>query len=633
MSKSENFRKSQVVSDEQMQSSSTKELDPIYQEFINLYDEFFRYLQGIEFLDYLDHYKKSEENDTIQCSFTEEQFFNIIFYLELICKKSEYIQLLNEKEIPDRSNDETDYSSLTSEEKENAKIRHQKQLAEEEKNIRIQYYIKDIVHNHLIYHNESIRKFFTFSSGLTLMQFCESDFSYMNPPTIHFRFKSPKELLIKSARNIFIHKSHNPKGSNFVRNSNGKDTFEYRKVNDAYAYKLIGSIGNTPHFAQDSETDQLLSKRKLCYILADRFGPFQKKLTKLIRDTLPEGSSISYEEYFQNCLRILFMQKRITNEKAKQLIEDLNQQITHIRKIRQSYKDTHSLNDPMDSSYFDNISNDTDKIDFRNLFNNFLSQIPCRLTIKIFETELNEFFNQSNTDFESRRYQDVFRKFELMLYNSEDKCTSSGHEAYHYDLKTYFFGDEIGCECQGQDIIQYLIDQYGPFTAHSLMPGKQVELLTLPTEYSASNIENPDDFFCIGSNYYNKQDVHNFIKKIEIITAKKGKISYNKALGVIKIEFYSPLHNYKSIATELPSTSPDFAEIQRHFLKLENKPDSFKNMLFGSTVSGYECTFDSINSFISALRSTPLHKKIQSSTRAASPSQISSLDETETGNR
>ena len=49
MSKSENFRKSQVVSDKQMQSSSTKELDPIYQEFINLYDEFFKYLQTLDF--------------------------------------------------------------------------------------------------------------------------------------------------------------------------------------------------------------------------------------------------------------------------------------------------------------------------------------------------------------------------------------------------------------------------------------------------------------------------------------------------------------------------------------------------------------------------------------------------------
>ena len=110
-----------------------------------------------------------------------------------------------------------------------------------------------------------------------------------------------------------------------------------------------------------------------------------------------------------------------------------------------------------------------------------------------------------------------------------------------------------------------------------------------------------------------------------MITAKKGKISYNKALGIITITFYPTLHNYKSLATELPSTSLQYAKAQRHFFELEKKSDDFKNMLFGSAIPGYEVTFEIINSFISALRNTDLHKRTSSSTQA--PSQISSLDE------
>ena len=621
MSNKYRFRKSLKVAptDNNTNQLSTEE------NFNKIYDEFLKYLQGIEFLDYLDNYKKTKENDTIQGSFTDEQFLKIFYYVELISKKPEYIQYLNEKEIPNRSNDETDYSSLTDEEKEKKQIEFQKKLSKEEKNIRIQYYIKDIVQNHLIYNNESMRKFFTYSSALTLMQFCETDSSKMNTPTIHFRFKSPYGLFLKSAFNIFIHNSPKIKGSYFVRNPNGKDSFKYRKVNDAYAYKLIGSIGNTPQFVKDPDTDPFYDNRNLLYTFASEFLNFNTKLQQLISDTLPEGSSISYDEYFQNCLKVLRIQKDITNKKAVKIIENIDKQIANIEELINSYSETHSLNDSMDSSYFDNISNDITKIDFSTLLENFLSQIPCRLTTKIFEKALNAFFNQSNNDFKSRQFQNLFIKFELELGESEDKCTSSGHQAHHYDLITNFFGAETGCECQCQDITNYIIDQYGEFSAHALMPGKQIDLLTLPAEYSASQIQNPNDFFCIGEKYYNKQEVYNYIKRIEMITAKKGKISYNKALGIITITFYPTLHNYKSLATELPSTSLQYAKAQRHFFELEKKSDDFKNMLFGSAIPGYEVTFEIINSFISALRNTDLHKRTSSSTQA--PSQISSLDE------
>ena len=117
------------------------------------------------------------------------------------------------------------------------------------------------------------------------------------------------------------------------------------------------------------------------------------------------------------------------------------------------------------------------------------------------------------------------------------------------------------------------------------MDGKSINLYTVPEPCNISTIDNSEEFEEIPTNdgsicYYRKKELNKFRKIVEILTAKKGKITYNEGMECAQVDLYSSIYNYKALAMEIPKNHPAVPKIKRYFDKLNEKPFWLRQKLF-----------------------------------------------------
>ena len=221
---------------------------------------------------------------------------------------------------------------------------------------------------------------------------------------------------------------------------------------------------------------------------------------------------------------------------------------------------------------------------YRQFYSSYISRIPSKLTLAGLRKGLNNIFNNNGQTQKDIFAKNILASFNARVINIEDKDTSSGHQAIHYDILTPYGKMEL----QAQDTFNYELDRIGDITAHSLMKGKGVPLLPIPKPYNISDFSNKNDFINITSpsmetQYYKRSEVEKFIKNVENITAKKGKISHNLGLDNAQIDLYSPYYNYYALAMEIPDSHPKKKLIENYFSNFQRKSFALPPMFRAKT--------------------------------------------------
>lgn len=554
MSKSENFRKSQVVSYEQMQSSSTKELDPIYQEFINLYDEFFRYLQTLDFEKLNEHVDDPDEN-----LMKVQQICTIVHYARKL-SASKYKEYLEEKTIPNRTS-EPNYDNLSDEQREIAQFDYHKKLQIEERNIKIQYFIKELIKKYSIYYDPSIRNYYLYFSSLILLQYCNSH--PIEKTTVHCRVKSLLGIVYKLVQRVILE-------SSFSTGPGKDDTLNYKDTTDTFGAKLISSRDRNPQISIDESEQKLIEdKRKLSYELLP-YGEFYQIIESILDTEYEGGYEITYRTYFDKCIEILKMQKAITPLSGDRVHAYIDEQIQFIER-RKKLKEINSTIDDIINDFPELIADK--RTNFFAFYNKYRATLSNELNLFGLRKGFNRILNQTRTTIQDLAIKKVYEMFGNITYHQKDyKYTSSGHNAFHYILN---FPHPIEtCEWQLQTILDYTSDRTGPTNAHATMDGKKVLLIPIPRP---SGIEVSDDnlneFVNLGNSSYSKRNIIEFREAVEIITPKKYRISFDA--GTIKIQQYTTFQNYGEIAKELPPDDPYLEDVEDYFEKLKDLPDEF----------------------------------------------------------
>lgn len=553
MSKSENFRKSKVVSDEQMQSS-TKELDPIYQEFINIYDEFFRYLQTLDFEKLNKNVDDPDEN-----LMKVQQIRTIVHYARKL-SASKYKNYLEEKTIPNRTS-EPNYDNLSGVQKEMAQFEYHKKLEIEERNIKIQYFMKELIKKYSIYYDPSIRNYYLYLSSLILLQYCKSH--PLEKTTVHCRIKSPLGIVHKLIQRVILE-------SHFSTGPGKDDTLYYKDTTDAFGAKLISSRDYDPYSSIDISEQQLIAKkRKLSEELAP-YGEFHQIIGAILNNEYEGEHKITYRTYFDNCIEILKMQKNITPPSGNRVHAYIDEQIRFIEK-KKKFKEINSTIDDIINDFPELIADE--KTNFFAFYNKYRATLPNELSLFGLRKGFNRILNQTQTTIDDLAIKKVYEMFGTITYHQKNyKYTSSGHNAIHYILS---FPPPIEtCEWQLQTILDYNSDRNGPTSAHATMDGKKVLLIPIPRPvYTRASDDNLNEFVNLGNSSYSKRDIVEFKEAVEIITPKKYRISFDKE--TIKIQQYTTFQNYGEIAKELPPDDPYLEDVEDYFEKLKDLPDEF----------------------------------------------------------
>ena len=539
--------------------------------FEKIYSELLNFLKTVNFEKLaqndkinLKNYKLEKKEDDDEKELSDEEIISIIDKINIL-SSPQYLRYLKEKEIPDRSK-KPSYDNLSAEEKSVAESNYSEQLANEEKTIKCMYYIKELADKFLFYYDPKIREYFINLCTHILLQYSESHTEEIT--NIHFRFKSPKSLATKCAKNIMIN-------SHFERDpQTNKDVLIYKEINDAFGAKIVSQKGYNPEVSSDENIQKLIDGRDLRKNNLKKYRLFLERIERLLSG---ENESITYREYYDNCIGILEQEVSIINKEETDLLNYIQDEITNIQSLKNSLDNTSSLDDSIiNFEIFDDP-----KVNFRNYFTEYTAKIPSALAVAGLKKGLNKIFNNSGQTYQDILNHNISDAFDFKVYNIESKNTPSGHEGIHYDIATPFGKFEL----QAQNEEQYISDQKGKTNAHSLMDGKKVPIYKVPTAYKSIPEDKKDEYVKIYTDlgivqYYKKSEINDFIKKVEYLTAKKGKIGYNNGLANAQIELYSSLYNYYSLAMEIPDSDPHKKDVLTYFNNLENKDYTVRNVLF-----------------------------------------------------
>lgn len=545
--------------------------------FNSVYSELFSYLKQLDIPS-----QKKEPSITKESYLSNIPVDNSNFELSnFACIKIEqyiktlsnpkYKKFLDNKKIPSRSA-KPDFSNLDEKEKNKQISIFEKKLAEEDINIRLMTYIKELVKQYLIYHDHDIRRYHINLCTHILLSYCRTH--PLEHTNIHFRFKSPKGLITKLAKNIILdgHFERNPKTQT--------DEFKFKEISDAFGAKIVSSKGYNPKASNNAEIKKLIVERdKNLSHLAD-FELFQENIENYVNG-YKSSEVITYRKYFDTCIDVLKSIISLINVKETDFIAYINSKIDIINSEKISLDTTANLDDAITN--FDIF--EKPNFNFKKFCTIYSQRISAPLTLKGLKVGLNKFFYEpgvSNQEILEKRILDAFR---IKIFKVDNKHTSSGHEGIHIDILTPYGKFEF----QVQDESQYVSDQIGETNAHMLMDNKDVPLFPIPRTYEKSAIlDDLSNYIVINNSkaqalYFKKTEIETFIRQVECISAYKGKISYNRALNNAQVELYSSFYNYNSLAMEIPDTHSKKAEILEYFRKLSEKSGSVRKVIFHHT--------------------------------------------------
>ena len=167
-----------------------------HKDFMNIYTEFIEYLKTIDFsclkpqkITKANYKSRSMPNNINEGIKKLDVYLLKIEDFMIQLSSPQYLQYLNELQIPDRP----DSNSSTS----NAE---QKEV---DYNTRLKYYVRELVNIYQLNFNNDIRKDY-----INLTTFILSEYNNSKPKfgtnTVHFRFKATKGLILKLAKKILF---------------------------------------------------------------------------------------------------------------------------------------------------------------------------------------------------------------------------------------------------------------------------------------------------------------------------------------------------------------------------------------------------------------------------------------------
>ena len=542
-------------------------------EFDSIYQKLLEYLKALDFeslktnkITKSNYKSKKTTSYDIDLKISDAQMAKIESYIKKL-SDPKYNRFFNELKIPNRTT-KPNTSNLNEEESKKVLQEYNTIKNEEESDIKLRVFINELVNQYLIYHDHKIRRYFINLCSYILLSYGKSH--PLEVATMHFRFKSFKGLFTKLAKYIVLE-------SHFERNpETGDDILKYTEISDAFGAKLVIEKGYNPSSSNDIETQKLIDEKKEKSSILSKFELFSERIDSHI---LGECEPLTYREYLTNCIQILEELINNTHKNETHLIELLQNKIATINEKMQSLEVTSSLDDPItDLDLFED-----NRFNYKDFFTKYSQNINTPLTMKGLKKGLNKIFNFPGNTNQEILEKSILDAFKINVFKHEEKFTPSGHEGIHIDILT----PNGKFELQAQTEPQYVSDQIGATNAHSLMnPLKNVPLFKIPTSLKTlpntdtiSNYINTTDWN--GDTVYFRQDeVSEFISKVECITAHKGRITYNRALNNAKVELYSSLYNYFSLAMELPDDNPKKKGIVEYFYKLSEKSGSIKKIIF-----------------------------------------------------
>lgn len=176
--------------------------------FSAIYNALYRHLSRLSFVQQKYHSLQQEYNsfsssntDTaslpLDLDLSDDDVITIYKYIEKLCKEP-YITMLMDKKIPSRPAEPENYSQMSNEEQQ----KYIEQLAKADIKIRLMTYLKELVSASSLYLNHSFRDYYMYICSYILFQYSKSHSNELT--NIHFRFKSPRGLIIKIAKKIIL---------------------------------------------------------------------------------------------------------------------------------------------------------------------------------------------------------------------------------------------------------------------------------------------------------------------------------------------------------------------------------------------------------------------------------------------
>ena len=476
--------------------------------FNGIYYEFLDYLRELDFNQFktktpitAQNYKSIEKNkDNSKIKLSDEALLKISKYIQIL-SQPKYKSFLDKIEIPNRPEKPANLKENSQELEE-----YNKKLQKSDMTIRLMVYIKELVNISLTYSNHDTRNYYTYLCTLILLSYVRKRPG--EKVSIHFKFKYSKSIILKKTKNIILN-------GTFERNpETGKDTLIFNPISDAFGAKIISSKGYNPYASKDPEISKLIDIRNMYAQKAQRYELFQEELDNPI-------STCTNEQFFNSYMDLLNDIIQLIDPREENLINSLMSKISEIESIMEDLDATSDLSSPVDKSIFKTY-------DFEAMLSNLKNRLRSPLTLAGLRKTLNKIFNSNSkgASIDDIIENSTLKKFNISVFQIEDKHTSSGHEAIHFDILTPFGTFEF----QAQDESQYISDQIGETNAHMLMDNKEVPFFKIPRTYtSISTNENIEDFiFDEDSNsYFKKSEIQNYKDLVELYTAKKGKILFN----------------------------------------------------------------------------------------------------------
>lgn len=336
----------------------------------------------------------------------DETLLNIEDYI-IELSKPEYKNFLEKIKIPNRPTQSPKVNESDFE----------KKLKESDINIRCIYYIKELIFIYSIYHNHQNRNYF-----FALCSHIAAAYSRMNPDEdiqIVFRFKSPKGLILKLARNIFL------KGYFHRDPSTGTDTFKYEALKDVFGFKLIAKKGFSPTDSSSKEIQSLINEKKSFDKKLHDFDLFLETLNK-------DSSSITKGAYLGMCKKVLISIKDDTiHKEEKQLTEYLRETIEKIDTVLRNLDLTDSSSSPLSAEIFETFK-------FKNWLSKYKRRLDAPLNLKGLKNGIQSILNPPKIVLYDINYfaNTITKYFNISIIGEEEKHTASGHEGIHFDLHT-----------------------------------------------------------------------------------------------------------------------------------------------------------------------------------------------------
>lgn len=533
-------------------------------EFKETYNNLFEFLSKLDFVQ--EKYRtiqqtnsltakpdSTKKNHPTDLGISDDEIVIIYKYLEKLCKEP-FRTLLNSKKIPSRPTKPENFSQLSKEEQK----KYNDKLAKTDIKIRLMTYIRELVNNTSLFLDHEFRNYYINLCSFILISYCKTHSNELTE--IQFRFKSPKGLIIKTAKNIII------SGTYDRSPSLGIDTLRYIPISDAFGTKMVSLKGYSPQASLDPEISGLIDQKNTNLRTLAEFELFLERLDRLKNG---ESEAIYLQDYFDQCIHCLKELLLLTNSKEKKYIAFLNSQIEKIE-IKSDYESKMHTLSTTPLTILNLNSFIKDGIDFRTLCHRYEKMIPSQLNLKGLKKGINIIFNPKD-----KTSLEILNAFGCKIIEMEDKYTASGHEGVHVEISTPL----KPFENQLQNDVQKERDIMGKVTAHTLMPGKKPPIMKIPESYQSLDIPDNSDY-PIGNNLYlHKDEVDTFYYNADIITAKKGTITYNHTTEEVKVKLASTLENYKSISTEIPN-GPVKDYILQYFKYLESLSFKTKEQLF-----------------------------------------------------